>query len=89
MRRLLLSIFAFSALPESALLAQNITGTWQGTLKVNGPNGSVERRTVIKVSRADNDGFKALFYSIDQDPTPLSARVSRSRARSSRSPSRR
>jgi len=73
MRRLLLSIFAFSALPGSALLAQNMTGTWQGTLKVGGPNGSVDRRAVIKISRADNDGFKALFYSIDQDPTPLSA----------------
>lgn len=73
MRRLLLSIFALSALPGSALLAQNITGTWQGTLKVNGPNGSVDLRTVIKISRADNNGLKAFFYSIDQDPTPLSA----------------
>jgi uncharacterized protein (TIGR03435 family) len=73
MRRLLLSIFALSALPGSALLAQNITGTWQGNLKVNGPNGSVDLRTVIKISRADNNGLKAFFYSIDQDPTPLSA----------------
>jgi uncharacterized protein (TIGR03435 family) len=73
MRRLLLSIFALSVLPASALLAQNITGTWQGALKVNGPNGSVDLRTVIKISRADNDSLAALFYSIDQDPTPLSA----------------
>ena len=73
MRRLLLSIFALSALPGCALLAQNITGTWQGTLKANGPNGSVDLRTVIKISRADNNGLKAFFYSIDQDPTPLSA----------------
>lgn len=73
MRRLLLSIFALSALPGSALLAQNITGTWQGTLKVNGPNSAVDLRTVIKISRADNNGLKAFFYSIDQDPTPLSA----------------
>ena len=54
MRRLLLSIFALSALPGSALLAQNITGTWQGTLKVNGPNSAVDLRTVIKISRADS-----------------------------------
>jgi uncharacterized protein (TIGR03435 family) len=73
MRRWLLSIIALSALPGSALLAQNITGTWQGALKVNGPNGSVDLRTVMKISRTDNDGLKALFYSIDQDPTPLSA----------------
>jgi len=73
MRRLLLSIFALSALPGSVLLGQNITGSWQGTLKVNGPNGPVDLRAVIKISRADNDGLKALFYSLDQDPTPLSA----------------
>jgi len=71
--RLLLSIFALSALPGSALLAQDITGTWQGTLKVNGPNGSADLRTVMKISRADKDGLKAVFYSIDQDATPFSA----------------
>jgi uncharacterized protein (TIGR03435 family) len=73
MRGLLLSMFALSVLHGSALLAQNITGTWQGTLKVNRPNGSVDLRTVMKISRGDNESLKALFYSIDQDPTPLSA----------------
>ena len=71
MHRLLLPILALSALPGSALLAQNITGTWQGTLKVNGPNGSVDLRTVMKISRADNENLKGMFYSIDQDPTPI------------------
>src|SRR6202167_6350140 len=71
MQKLLLSIFALSALPGSALLAQNITGTWQGSLKVNGPNSSVDLRTVMKISRADNESLKGVFYSIDQDPTPL------------------
>jgi uncharacterized protein (TIGR03435 family) len=70
-QRLLLSIFALSALPGSALLAQNITGTWQGTLKVNGPNGSVDLRTVMKISRADNERLKGVFYSIDQGATPI------------------
>jgi uncharacterized protein (TIGR03435 family) len=70
---LLLSMFALAAVPGSALFAQNITGTWQGALKVNGPNGSADLRTVMKISRAENDGLKALFYSIDQDPTPLGA----------------
>jgi uncharacterized protein (TIGR03435 family) len=73
MRRLLLSIFALSALPGSTLLAQNIIGTWQGTLKVNLPNGSADFRTVMKISLGDNGGLKAVLYSIDQDPTPLSA----------------
>ena len=70
MQRMLLSIFALSALPGSALLAQNITGTWQGTLKVNLPNGSVDLRTVMKISRADNESLKGVFYSIDQGATP-------------------
>lgn len=71
MQGLLLSIFALSALPGSALLAQNITGTWQGTLKVNGSNGSVDLRTAMKISRGDNESLKGAFYTIDQDPTPI------------------
>ena len=71
MQRLLLPILALLVSPGSALLAQNITGTWQGTLKVNGTNGSVDLRTVMKISRADNDSLKGVFYSIDQDPTPV------------------
>jgi uncharacterized protein (TIGR03435 family) len=71
MHRLLLPILALLALPGGELLAQNITGTWQGTLKVNGNNGSVDLRTVMKISRADNESLKGVFYSIDQDPTPV------------------
>ena len=90
MQRLLLSIFALSALPGSALLAQNITGTWQGTLKVNGPNGPVDLRTVMKISRADNESLKGVFYSIDQGATrPSTSPASRSRAPQSKSPLRR
>ena len=71
MQRLLLPTLALLALPGSALLAQNITGTWQGTLKINGTKGPVDFRTVMKFSRADNESLKGLFYSIDQDPTPI------------------
>jgi hypothetical protein len=70
-RRFMLSIFALSAMPGSALLAQNITGTWQGTLKVNSPNGSVDLRTVMKISRADDESLKGVFYSIDQGAAPM------------------
>lgn len=73
MQRLFLSIFALSALPGSALLAQNIAGTWQGTLKLNGPNGSAELRTVIKIFRVDDENLKATLYSIDQNPIPINA----------------
>ncbi len=71
MQRLLLSIFALSALQGTAVLAQNIAGTWQGALKVNGPNGSVELRAVIKISRADDESLKGVFYSIDQGGVPI------------------
>src|SRR5689334_6302346 len=71
MQRFLLRILAFLALSTSALLAQNIAGTWQGTLKVNGANGSVDLRTVMKISQADNESLRGVFYNIDQDPTPI------------------
>lgn len=73
MQRSLLPMLAFLALSGSPLLAQNITGTWQGTLKVNGTNGSTDLRTVMKISRADSESLRAVFYSIDQDPTPIAA----------------
>jgi uncharacterized protein (TIGR03435 family) len=72
MRRLRWLILALWALPGSALLAQNITGTWQGTLKVTGSNGAVELRAVMKISR-ENESLKGVFYpSIDQGAaTPI------------------
>lgn len=44
------------------LLAQNITGTWQGTLQAGGR----DLRTLVKVSTTDTDTLKVAFYSIDQ-----------------------
>jgi len=41
--------------------AQNIAGTWQGTL-----NAGRELRIVISVANADGGGLRAMFYSIDQ-----------------------
>jgi uncharacterized protein (TIGR03435 family) len=64
MKKLLLLIIAL-ALSGSALLAQSLVGTWQGTLKVpQAPNG--ELRTVFKISTTDADTLKAVLYSIDQ-----------------------
>ena len=70
----ILSVFALAALSASALLtlppgrvfaqsAPDITGTWQGTLQ---PPQRDEMRIVIKISKADGGGLKALLYSIDQ-----------------------
>jgi uncharacterized protein (TIGR03435 family) len=52
---------ALAALPGGTLLAQDITGTWQGTLQAGR-----ELRTVIKISKAEGGALKAVLYSIDQ-----------------------
>jgi uncharacterized protein (TIGR03435 family) len=49
---------------ESA--AASIAGTWQGTL-----HSGQDLRSVVKISEADGGGYKAVFYSIDQDGPPL------------------
>src|SRR5580692_8984391 len=64
MRRLLV----FVLLPASALFAQDLTGTWQGTVRP--PDNPVDLRTIIKITK-DSDGLKANFYSIDQTPQPF------------------
>ena len=65
MTRFLLLLATLAALLTGTLSAQDITGTWQGTLQV--PSGQ-ELRTVVKVSKADTGGLSAVFYSIDQTP---------------------
>jgi hypothetical protein len=74
MKKLLLSVLLWTVglatLTSGVLHAQNITGTWQGPLKV--PQRDL--RTVIKISLED-DRLKAVMYSIDQggQPVPASA----------------
>jgi uncharacterized protein (TIGR03435 family) len=60
MKKLMLWMLALAGL-SGALLAQDVTGIWQGTLQA----GKQELRTVVKISKADS-GLKAVFYSIDQ-----------------------
>jgi uncharacterized protein (TIGR03435 family) len=71
MKNRLASVLAFAVLSGGTLFSQNIVGTWQGELKP--PNGGSGLRTVIKISRNDDESLKAVFYSIDQNPTPLTA----------------
>ena len=40
---------------------QSIADTWQGTL-----HAGQDLRTVVKITKADDGGYKAVFYSIDQ-----------------------
>ncbi len=70
MRRLMLWTLVFLASFGSSLFAQNIVGTWQGSLNL--PQGK-QLRTVIKISRAADESLKAVFYSIDQGGQPLNA----------------
>ncbi len=66
MKRLTLSILALAALSGSALQAQNITGSWQGTLEA----GPQKLRVVFKISLED-DKLKGIMYSIDQGARPI------------------
>jgi len=67
MKKFVLFIVALALLSGSALYAQDITGTWQGTLSAGGR----DLRTVIKISN-DGPNMKVVFYSIDQGGQPLS-----------------
>jgi uncharacterized protein (TIGR03435 family) len=52
---------AFAALSGHQLLAQDLTGTWQGTLAAGR-----DLRTVIKISKDDAGKLQGALYSIDQ-----------------------
>jgi uncharacterized protein (TIGR03435 family) len=68
-KKLMLWVIALAALPGSALQAQNIVGTWQGSLKA----GPQDLRIVIKVSTTDADKLAAVMYSIDQQSPAIPA----------------
>ncbi len=64
-------VWCLSLLASPALFAQNIVGTWQGSLQP--PQAPQALRIVIKISRADNESLRAAFYSIDQGAQPINA----------------
>jgi uncharacterized protein (TIGR03435 family) len=59
---------ATPAQATAAAPAQGIAGTWQGTL-----NAGRDLRTVVKITKADDGSYKAVFYSIDQGGQPFNA----------------
>jgi len=67
MQKLMLWMIALAALAGTALNAQSLTGTWQGTLSP----GPQTLRIVIKISIGDNDKPQATMYSIDQGGQPI------------------
>ena len=58
----ILLTLAVLVLSATASYAQDITGTWQGTLSAGGR----ELRLVFQISKGDGGGFRAVSYSIDQ-----------------------
>ena len=60
MKNLTSALVALALCAASSLLGQDITGTWQGTLKADR-----DLRIVLKISTADS-GLKAVLHSIDQ-----------------------
>jgi uncharacterized protein (TIGR03435 family) len=75
MNKSFLPIAALAAISMGALHAQDITGTWQGTLSIQRPQGAVNLRTVIKISKSDDNSLRAVMYSIDQGPQPMAGAV--------------
>ncbi len=65
MRNILLLAIGLMACP--AVLAQTLTGAWQGTLKAGGK----DLRIIFKITTTDADTLKAVMYSIDQTPQPI------------------
>ncbi len=61
MKKLMLSLITFAAFSTGALQAQDLTGTWQGTVQFGGK----ELRSVFKITK-EATGLKGMFYSIDQ-----------------------
>src|SRR5215467_10120299 len=75
MKKWLLSFGVVVALLTGALRAQDITGIWQGTLTMPGPNG--QSRDVRAQIRIENGGarMKATLRMIDQGPGVLPVTV--------------
>ncbi|HEX5432586.1 MAG TPA: TIGR03435 family protein [Bryobacteraceae bacterium] len=70
MKKYSLWMIVLAVLSGSGLLAQDIAGTWQGTLQ---PPAGRGLRTVIKITKADGGALKAVLYSIDQGGQGLPA----------------
>jgi len=67
LKRILICLIALAGFTGSALRAQDVTGTWQGTL-----HAGKDLRLVLKISK-DDARLKAVMYSIDQGAQPFNA----------------
>lgn len=70
MKKLALWLIVLAA-SGGVLHAQDIAGTWQGTLQL--PNAGPALRIVVQITKADDQSLKAVLYSIDQGAQPMNA----------------
>jgi uncharacterized protein (TIGR03435 family) len=70
MKKLTFWLVALAALQGTALQAQNLTGSWQGTLEV----GQRKVRLVFKIALED-DKLKATLYTADQPSPPIATTI--------------
>jgi uncharacterized protein (TIGR03435 family) len=70
MKNLVLSMLLCVGSSATALQAQDIAGTWQGTLQP--PNAPGALRIVMKITK-EADQLKGVLYSIDQGAQPTNA----------------
>jgi uncharacterized protein (TIGR03435 family) len=70
MKKLVFWMLVFTVF-GGVLQAQDIAGTWQGTLQPPGAGRGL--RIVIEISKTDDQSLKAVLYSIDQGGQAISA----------------
>lgn len=70
MKQIAVSFAVLVAVCTQVAFAQDVTGTWQGTLQP-GPT----LRIVLKITNGDAGRLNAVMYSIDQGPQPVAATV--------------
>ena len=69
MKKLIICLIVFAAASGAVLQAQDIAGTWQGTLQP--PNGPTLR--IVRQISKDGQNLKAVMNSIDQPAPPFTA----------------
>ena len=69
MKKLLLCLIALTILAGVSTQAQDIAGTWQGTVETG-----KGLRTVLKITKTETGGWSAMLYSIDQGPEAMHGR---------------
>ena len=67
MQHMSLWITVLALAGTGAVCAQDISASWQGTLKA----GPQELRLIVEIAKDDAGGWKATMYSIDQTTNPI------------------